>query len=198
VRPTSISGHNPTGSFDCCEYMDADDDALLTSGDLEDFGRFYDRYARTLLGFFQRRTGNPEVAADLTAETFAAALVGRSRYKPRETGAAAAWLFAIAHHKLTDYRRRGRAEERMRARLGMEPVPLGAEDVEMIRWLGEEVAAQLVDDLPEDQRDAIRAHVLEDLGYAEIASSRHLSEATVRKRVSRGLGVLRDRVGGSR
>ena len=176
--------------------MDETDDALLTSGDLEDFGRFYDRYARTLLGFFQRRTGDPEVAADLTAETFAQALVARSRYQPREAGAAA-WLFTIAHHKLTDYRRRSRAEDRMRARLGMEPVPLGAEDVEMIRRLGEEVAIEMVHDLPEDQRDAIRAHVLEDRDYAEIASSQKLSEATVRKRVSRGLRVLRDRVGGN-
>jgi RNA polymerase sigma factor (sigma-70 family) len=176
--------------------MDETDDALLTSGDLEDFGRFYDRYARTLLGFFQRRTGDPEAAADLTAETFAAALVARSRYRPQEAGAAA-WLFTIAHRKLTDYHRRGRAEHRMRARLGMEPVPLGAEDAELIRWLGEEVATQMVDGLPEDQRDAIRAHVLEDEGYAEIASRRQVSEATVRKRVSRGLRVLRDRAGGS-
>src|SRR3954465_10756491 len=98
--------------------MDATDDALLTSGDLEDFGRFYDRYARTLLGFFQRRTGDPEVAADLTAETFAAAVGARPRSRP---GGAppAAWLFAIAQHKLSDYRRRGRAEDRMRAKLGM-------------------------------------------------------------------------------
>ncbi|HET6549548.1 MAG TPA: RNA polymerase sigma factor [Solirubrobacter sp.] len=177
--------------------MDETDDALLTSGDLEDFGRFYDRHARTLLGFFQRRTRNPEVAADLTAETFAAALVARARYEPREAGAVA-WLFAIGHRKLSDYHRRGRAEDRMRARLGMEPVPLAAEDVEMIRWLGEEVATQMVGDLPEDQRDAIRAHVLEDRGYAEIAGSRQLSEATVRQRVSRGLRVLRDRVGASR
>jgi hypothetical protein len=28
----------------------------LLSGDLEDFGRFYDRYVRALLAFFQRRT----------------------------------------------------------------------------------------------------------------------------------------------
>ncbi|MDA0160672.1 RNA polymerase sigma factor [Solirubrobacter ginsenosidimutans] len=177
--------------------MDATDDALLTSGDLEDFGRFYDRYARTLLGFFQRRTGNPEVAADLTAETFAAALVSRARYVPQEAGAGA-WLFAIAHRRLSDYRRRGRAEERMRARLGMEPVAVGEEDVEMIRWLGEEVATQMVEDLEEDQRDAIRAHVLEDQGYAEIARRGRLSESTVRKRVSRGLKILRDRVGESR
>jgi RNA polymerase sigma-70 factor (ECF subfamily) len=86
----------------------------------------------------------------------------------------------------------------MRARLGMEPVALGAEDVEMIRWLGEEVATRMVDELPEDQRDAIRAHVLDDEGYAEIASRRKLSEATVRKRVSRGLKVLRERAGGTR
>ena len=178
--------------------MEATDDVLLTSGDLEDFGRFYDRYARTLLGFFQRRTGDPEVAADLTAETFAAALVARSRYRPQEEAGAGAWLFTIARHKLTDYLRRGQAEDRMRARLAMEPVPLGAEDVEMIRWLGEEVATQMVDELPEDQRDVIRAHVLDDQAYAEIARSRQLTEATVRKRVSRGLKVLRERVGGNR
>jgi len=173
------------------------DEALLLSGDLEDFGRFYDRYVRSLLAFFQRRTNDPEVAADLTAETFAAAMVARERYRARSE-TAAAWLFAIAHHKLTDYRRRGSTESRMRERLGMEPVPVSAEDADMIRWLGEDVATQMVADLPPDQRDAIRAHVLEDRDYAEIAHSRHLSEATVRKRVSRGLQVLRERVGGIR
>jgi RNA polymerase sigma-70 factor (ECF subfamily) len=173
------------------------DEALLLSGDLEDFGRFYDRYVRSLLAFFQRRTRDPEVAADLTAETFAAAMIARGRYEAR-TATAAAWLFAIAQHKLADYRRRGAAEDRMRARLGMLPVPVGAEDAEMIRWLGEDAAAQMVEHLPEAQRDAIREHVLEDREYAEIASSRQLSEATIRKRVSRGLKVLRERAGGSR
>ena len=86
----------------------------------------------------------------------------------------------------------------MRSRLGMEPVAVSAEDAEMIRWLGDEVAAQMVEDLPPDQRDAIRAHVLEDRDYAEIARSEQLSEATVRKRVSRGLRVLRERAGGTR
>jgi len=173
------------------------DEALLLSGDLEDFGRFYDRYVKALLTFFQRRTHDPEVAADLTAETFAAAMVARGRYQARSS-TGAAWLFAIAHHKLADYRRRGSTEDRMRAKLGMEPVPVSAEDVDMIRWLAEEAAAQMVEELPPDQRDAIRAHVFEDRDYAEIARSQRLSEATVRKRVSRGLRVLRDRAGGSR
>ena len=173
------------------------DEALLVSGDPEDFGRFYDRYVRSLLAYFQRRTRDPETAADLTAETFAAALAARGRFEARAVPASV-WLFAIAHHKLTDYHRRGSTEDRMRSRLGMERVAVSAEDAEMIRWLGDEVASQMVEDLPPDQRDAIRAHVLEDRDYAEIARSERLSEATVRKRVSRGLRVLRDRAGGTR
>ena len=172
------------------------DEALLLSSDLDDFGLFYDRYVKSMLAFFQGRTHDPEAAADLTAETFAAAMVARERYRAHGL-TAAAWLFAIAHHKLVDYHRRGCADRRMRARIGMEPVAFGAEDAEMIRLLGEEVVVQMVEDLPVEQRDAIRAHVLEDRGYAEIASAQRLSEATVRKRVSRGLRVLRDRAGGS-
>ena len=172
------------------------DEALLLSGDPDDFGLFYDRYVRSLLAFFQRRTYDPEAAADLTAETFAAAKVARARYAPR-TATAASWLFAIAQHKLADYHRRGYAESRMRARLGMEPVPVSEEDAEMIRLLGDEVPAQMVEDLPPDQRDAIRAHVLEARDYAEIARAQRLSEATVRKRVSRGLRQLRSRAGGT-
>src|SRR5215203_5216078 len=127
--------------------MHSTDEALLLSGELEDFGVFYDRYVRALLAFFQRRVLDPEVAADLTAETFAAAMVSRGRYQA-QTATAAAWLFAIAQHKLADYRRRGSAEARMRARLGMEPVPVTSEDAEMIRRLADEVPAQIIDDLP--------------------------------------------------
>ena len=174
------------------------DEALLSSLDLEDFGRFYDRYVSSMLAFFQRRVRDPEVAADLTAETFAAAMVSRGGYKGRETTTAAAWLFAIAQHKLTDYRRRGSAESRMRSRLGMEPVEVTAEDAEMIRWLGDEVATQIIEELPPEQRDVIRAHVLDDQDYAEIARAQKLSEVAVRKRVSRGLKILRERAGGTR
>jgi hypothetical protein len=41
----------------------ATDDDLLTTDDPEAFGLFYDRHVRSLLGYFARRTGDPEVAA---------------------------------------------------------------------------------------------------------------------------------------
>jgi RNA polymerase sigma-70 factor (ECF subfamily) len=171
-----------------------DDEDLLLSGSPEDFGRFYDRYVDMLLGYFARRVNDPDVAADLTAETFAAALASRKRFR-RASTPAVAWLFGIAQHKLTDYRRRGSAEDRMRRRLGMERVPLGEDDRELIAMLGRDAAWQLIDELPPEQREAVRAHVLEDRPYAEIARGSDTSEAVVRKRVSRGLGALRQRMG---
>lgn len=176
--------------------MPSDEDLLL-SGDPEDFGRFYDRYVDMLLGYFARRVTDPEVAADLTAETFAAALVARKRFR-RAATPAVAWLFGIAQHKLTDYRRRGAAEDRMRRRLGMERLPVADDDAEMIALLGRDAAWQLIDELPPDQREAVRAHVLDDRAYGEIALAADTSEAVVRKRVSRGLGALRQRMGARR
>ena len=148
-----------------------------------------------LLGYFARRVHDPEIAADLTAETFAAALVSRRRFRPAATPAVA-WLFGIAQHKLADYRRRGAAEDRMQRRLGMDRVTVGEDDAAMIAMLGRDAAWQLVDELPPDQRDAVRAHVLDDRAYGEIAVASDTSEAVIRKRVSRGLGALRSRMGG--
>ena len=93
---------------------------------------FYDRHVRTLLGYFARRTGDPEVAADLTAETFASAIVARRRFR-RGGPPAVAWLFTIAQRRLVDYQRRGRVEERMRRSLAMERRPVSAEDADLIR-----------------------------------------------------------------
>src|ERR1051325_6571906 len=103
------------------------DDDLILSTDPEDFGRFYDGTIEMVLGYFARRVRDPEVAADLAAETYAAALAARHRFR-RSSTPAIAWLFGIAQHKLVDYRRRGAAEDRMRRRLGIAHVPLRSEE----------------------------------------------------------------------
>jgi RNA polymerase sigma factor (sigma-70 family) len=173
------------------------DDDLLTTDDAEAFGMFYDRHVRTVLGYFARRTGDPDVAADLTAETFASALRARRRYRPGGAPAGA-WLFAIAARRLADYHRRGRVEAKARQALAMERVPLGADDAEMIRLLGEDSAVSMLSTLPVDQRTAVRRHVVDERDYGEIAAEQQVSEQAVRKRVSRGLSALRSRMGGRR
>jgi RNA polymerase sigma factor (sigma-70 family) len=170
------------------------DEQLLRSDDPEAFGVFYDRHVKTVLGYFARRIGDPEVAADLTAETFASAIVARRRFRPRGAPAAA-WLFTIAGRRLADYHRHGRVEQRMRRTLEMERRPVSAEDAAMIRLLGEDATGTLLADLPADQRDAVVAHVVEDRGYPELAGELNTSEAAVRQRVSRGLATMRRRLG---
>jgi len=48
--------------------------------------------------------------------------------------------------------------------------------------------------LAPDQRAAVQARVLHELEYAQIALSAGTSELVVRKRVSRGLATLRERL----
>ena len=174
------------------------DEALLAGTDPAGFEEFYGRHVDTLLGFFARRTRDAELAADLTAETFAAALSARCRYRP-DQGAAVAWLFGIAMKKLADAQRRGYAEQRARRRLGMERIELSDADIARIDALGESTnASALLEALQPDQREAIRAHVLDERSYADIAIQQNVSEAVVRKRVSRGLATVRQRMGARR
>ena len=56
------------------------DDELLASREPGSFAVFYRRHVEDLVAFFQGRTHDPEAAADLTAETFAAAMVARERF----------------------------------------------------------------------------------------------------------------------
>jgi RNA polymerase sigma-70 factor (ECF subfamily) len=171
------------------------DEQLLSARDAASFELFYCRHVESVLGFFARRTGDPELAADLCAETFAAALAGRRRYRP-DAGAAAAWLYGIASNKLADALRRGYAERRARRRLGMERIELSDEDLARIERLGEaDEARVLMDRLAPEQREAITAHVLEERPYDQIAGELATSEAVVRKRVSRGLAAMRERMG---
>jgi RNA polymerase sigma factor (sigma-70 family) len=53
----------------------------------------------------------------------------------------------------------------------------------------------LLERLSPQQRDAIRAHVIDERPYGEIARVQGTSEAVVRKRVSRGLAAVRKRMG---
>jgi RNA polymerase sigma-70 factor (ECF subfamily) len=168
-----------------------DEELLIASvKDGEAFAAFYRRHARSVTGFFLHRTGNPELAMDLTAETFAEALAGRRRFDARK-GPAAGWLYGIARHKLARALERGRVEDSARRRLGMAPLVLDDEAIERVEAAADGRAVELLEGLPEEQRAAITERVLDECGYGEIAARARTSEAVIRKRVSRGLAGLR-------
>jgi RNA polymerase sigma factor (sigma-70 family) len=168
------------------------DEALLASvaTDPEAFGVFYRRHEDRILRYFLRRGASAEVAADLTAEVFAAALVGAAGFRPG--GPAAAWLYGIARNTLAASGRRGRVEARARARLGMAPLELSDDSLERILALeADSAASDALDDLSPLERAAVEARVLQERDYGDIAADLRCSEAVVRQRVSRGLARLR-------
>lgn len=167
--------------------------AHTTAGEREAFGVLYERRFELVLAFLLKRTRDPEVAMDLAAETFAAALLALATSPPEIDGTAAPWLLTIARNTLIDSYRRGRVESAARERLALEPVQIGDSDIEHVLSLAAEtdLLLRLADELPADQFDALRARVLDERGYTDIATQLQCSPAVIRKRVSRAIATLR-------
>lgn len=180
--------------------IEATDDALLlaaiAAGDSGAFEVFYRRHLPGVLRILLGQTGDRELAADLAAEVFAAALLAAGRYRP-EQPTALPWLAGIARYKASESRRRRRAEDRARRRLGITSEPIEDEDLARVDELADRAAAlgELIDELPPAQREALLARVVAEQGYGDIAARVGASEAAVRQRVSRALAWLRTRTG---
>jgi RNA polymerase sigma factor (sigma-70 family) len=163
-----------------------------SGGDEAAFAAIYRRYLPLVLRWCWRETRNRELAADLSAEVFAAALTAARRYRP-EQGTVAAWLLGIARNKLRESRKRGRIEDSARRRLGVEPAAITDMDLERVEELAsvDQTILALVAGLPDEQRRALVGRVVEERSYEEIASELRCSQLAVRQRVSRGLRRLR-------
>src|SRR5688500_14145253 len=103
------------------------DEDLLDAHDAAAFEELYLRHVEAIITFFVSRTRDAEEAAELTAETFASALVTRSRYDPRKK-TAVEWLRAVAEDELARAGRTGTVGARRRRRLGIERIALTASD----------------------------------------------------------------------
>jgi RNA polymerase sigma factor (sigma-70 family) len=160
----------------------------------EAFGVVFERHAETLLGYFARRTLDPEAAAELTAETFAQAFASRRRFRDHGLGAIG-WLYGIARHQLGRFFRNGAVDARARRRLGMPEREVSPEDYERIEEMIDfeqigRAIGQAFSVLSEEQREALTLRVIEGRPYREVAESLRCSEETARARVSRGLKRL--------
>lgn len=176
-----------------------DEGALLTQArsSAEAFAAFYRHFERSTLGFFLSATGRADLAADLTAETFARALESIASYDTIK-GRADQWLFGIARNVLSASYRRGTVDAAARQRLELPRLILDDHAVETIARLSasQAEATLALAQLPQEQRHAIEARVVQGCDYGEIAAELSCSEAVVRQRVSRGLRALRTRLAG--
>jgi RNA polymerase sigma-70 factor (ECF subfamily) len=156
---------------------------------------FYGAYAEQIFRFFLRRLFDPEVALDLTGETFAVCWRSRAQFRGTTEREQTAWLYAVAHSQLTRYCRRGDAERRALEHLGVEVPPFSDGDLERVEHdldfeLGRSDVAAALRALPTDQRRAVELRVIQEREYEDIARLLEVSEQVVRARVSRGLRTM--------
>lgn len=161
----------------------------------DDFTHLYRRQAQSLLLYFQRRVHDPELARDLLAECFTSAIAGGPGFRGESQEALSGWLWSIARNTLAEQRRREQNEGIRARRLGRVRPSLSDREIERVEELAgiadlrESVARRLAE-LPDEQAEAVRLRVLEDLSYEEIATSMNTTAENTRARVSRGLRTL--------
>jgi RNA polymerase sigma-70 factor (ECF subfamily) len=161
----------------------------------EGFVALYRREADLVLRFCARRVLDPETAVDLCAETFAQALRGRQGFRGSTEIEARAWLLTIARRQVARYLKKGALDRRARDAVGLQTPRLQDDDAEEIEQRAglaplRQALAEELSRLGDDQREALRLRVVEELPYPEVAGSLGVTEATARARVSRGLRAL--------
>jgi RNA polymerase sigma-70 factor (ECF subfamily) len=180
----------------------AADDALIAraqGGDVPAFNGLVERYQGLAYSVAYRALGDPEVAADATQDAFLAAFSGLRSFRG---GSFKAWLLRIVTNACFDHGRRAQRrpsssldyliEERGETASDriVDPDPLPEGEVLRAEQLGEIQEALL--QLPFDQRTAVVLSDLHGLSYGEIAEATSVSLGTVKSRIARGRGRLRE------
>jgi RNA polymerase sigma-70 factor, ECF subfamily len=155
--------------------------------------RLYTAYAPALFRFFMAAVGDRPTAEDLTGDVFQSAIEGLPRFGGPVEGLGG-WLFQIARHDLSDYRRRQARnriqpledllEEAAAAGGAVDPEELALERVE-----GDRVLAALRQ-LTLDQREVLLLRLVADLTAPEVAGILHKSTEAVKALQHRGLASL--------
>jgi RNA polymerase sigma-70 factor (ECF subfamily) len=164
---------------------DYDERALIEAAqaDPDRFVDLYERHFHRVYAYVIRRAGSRAEAEDITSEVFERALENLPRFQWRGVPLVA-WLFRIAAHALADRRRQ---TERNSA----DPPPDVPDEGESATIERRAMLFQLVDRLPDTQRQVIEMRFVDGKSIREIAAVLERSEGAVKQLQLRALENLR-------
>lgn len=172
-------------------------DALLTEAELVESAKrldvsawstIYRRHYRQVYGYIYFRTGDRELAADLTAEVFVRALSGIRAYQYRGTPLLA-WLYRVAHNVAADYRKQA-------ARRGARELPALDDEREdpsdaIERTVNRTDMMAAIRQLTGEQQLVVLLRFYHEMSIADIASALGKPEGAVKALQNRALKSLR-------
>lgn len=168
--------------------------AAAEPGATAEFERLYRANVEAVTAYFARRSADPHVVADLTADTFVAVITQIGSFDPRK-GTARAWVFGIARHVYASYceayRQQQHKIQRLAGRRDLETDEVG----ELLDRIDAQRAGRdLVNGLaalPERDRAVVELVDIAGLAPKEAATVLRLPPGTVRMRLMRARGRLR-------
>jgi RNA polymerase sigma-70 factor (ECF subfamily) len=160
-------------------------------GDEGAFRTLYDRNVDRIFRLAHRMVGEPDLARDLTQESFVRAYQRLGQF--RGESAFSTWLHSIAVRVVLNGLRRT-ARHRERERSLEEAAGRGVARPAPEPGLRDRIA-DAVDRLPEIYRTVFLMHDLEGYSHGEIAASLGVAEGTSKARLSRARSKLRHALG---
>ncbi len=162
------------------------------AGDAEAFAALYDRYVDTVYRYVRYRVASPQLAEDLTSETFLRALrrIGTFTWQGRDVGA---WFITIARNLIADHYKssRYRLELTTDDVTASAPVPV-TDGPEGAVLAGLQSAALLaaVRQLGAEQQECIALRFLQGLSVAETARVMGKNDGAVKALQHRAVRTL--------
>lgn len=176
--------------------------------DPEAFGQLYDRNYSAILNYCIRRTGDIELAHDITSETFVKALKNITRFEWRDVSFSA-WLYRIAGNEIASYFRKKSYKadslDYLSESQGLEPISPEDLEEEFIEAQEElerhkEFLAirEQTGKLPIKYQDVIALRYFTNKNIKEIAEILQKPEGTIKSLLHRGLEKLKNQLSGIR
>jgi len=167
--------------------------------DPEAFGRLYDTYYQPVFGFMYNRTGNSELAKDLTSETFFQALKNLHRYKPRKGASFKSWLFSIPVAQVGNYYRS--RSKYLEITCDEAPELIGRDDFrpDIAYRMGEDamelkeqivLLRQMMTKLNQRQQTILTLRFFSHMSVPEISATIGMKEGTIKSHIHRALKKL--------
>ena len=151
----------------------------------------YRRFHHELMGFVERRVGDPEQAEDIVQEIFVR--IQRSLSQLETVGNVRAWLYRITRNAVIDHYRTRRQEQLSSVDPADDPPAEEADFTEhevrapLVASLG-----RMLEELPEKYRVALELHELEGLTQEAVARRLSLSVPGAKSRIQRARKQLRE------
>lgn len=160
----------------------------LVEGDRQALAELYERHAPWLLLRLTRRCADAGIVDEVVQDTFVA--VWRSAKKYNGQGEVAAWIWGIGIRRMVDALRR-RPKEYLSTTVERTDVALSAEEQVLLGVEYGDLAGAL-DRLSPELRAVVQATVLDGLTTGEAAKLLGIPQGTVKSRMKRARGQLRE------